>query len=421
MLKKSSVIKIIVFVILCSFISFFAGYFVSVATLVSWDNMFTRPLTDWFKPQYALFFEKNTVDLENIEAFNRVKDILNTRYYKPVDMNTLFGSAIKGITQGLGDPYSVYYTPEEMKKFLEDTSGNYVGIGILVNMDDKNLLTVSDVFPNSPAKLVGIFKGDKIIKVDNEDVTMITDADLIVKKIKGLAGTDVKITIYRPDIKDNKEFSIKRLAINVSYISSEVLDNNIGYIRIKQFDNDIAVDFKSHLNTLLSKEIKGLVIDLRDDPGGDYQEVVLICDMLLPKGLIVYVEDRAGNRQEEYSDAGELNLPMSVLVNGYSASASEILTAAIKDYGKGTIVGTKTFGKGLVQQIDTHFTNGGGLKYTIARYFTPSGVSIHGVGVMPDVEIELDEQFKTTPIEDIPHEKDNQLRKAVDEIMKDIP
>lgn len=421
MKSKNSLIKIIAIVLVFSVISFFAGYFVSVGTLVSWDNMMSRPITHWFRQQQAIFFDRDDVELDNIEAFNRVRDLLNTRYYKPVDINALFSGAIKGLAAGVQDPYTVYYSPEEMKQFWENTSGNYVGIGVLVNMDENSILTVAEVFPESPAKEVGIKKGDKIVKVDQEDVTLIRDADLIVKKIKGDPGTVVKITVYREGMKEYLEFDVTRQAINVSYISSEILKDNIGYIRIKQFDNDISQDFQNHLNSLLAQEIKGLVIDLRDNPGGDYKEVVRICDMLLPSGLIVYVEDRNGNRQEEFSDANQIDLPMSVLINGYSASASEILSAAIKDYGKGTLVGTKTFGKGLVQQIDAHFRNGGGLKYTIARYFTPSGVCIHDEGIEPDVEIMLDDEFRNTSIDDIPQDKDNQLQAAIQEVKKRMP
>lgn len=421
MKNKTTLIRTIAIILVCSAISFFAGYFVSVGTLVSWDVMLTRPLSAWFRQQYALFFDKDEVDIENIEAFNRVKDVLNARYYKPVDVNDLIEGAIKGLAAGVNDPYTVYYNPEEMKKFMEEASGNYEGIGVLVGMDENYILTVGDVFPGTPAKEVGIQKGDKIVKVDDEDVTAIRDIDLIVKKIKGPPGTVVKITVYREDIKDYIDFNVTRQAINVSYISSEILKDGIGYIRIKQFDNDISEDFRNHLNSLMAQGIKGVVIDLRDNPGGDYREVVRICDMLLPKGLIVYVEDRDGNRKEEFSDENYVDIPMSVLVNENSASASEILSAALKDYNRATLVGTRTFGKGLVQQVDTLFANGGGLKYTIARYFTPSGVCIHEVGVEPHVEVALDEAFKNKSIDDIPHDQDNQLQAALAEVRKRMP
>jgi carboxyl-terminal processing protease len=420
MRKRTTVILMVVLVIFCSAVSFFLGGIWSVGQLVSWDVFQSKPFADWFKPQYALFFDVEGLDLQTVQAFNRVKNILTDRYYEDLDINALFSSAIKGLAMGTDDPYTVYYNPEEMKKFQEDTSGNYVGIGVLVHMDENSLLTVSDVFPDSPAKGAGLKKGDKIVKVDNEDVTVYSDADLIVKRIKGKEGTSVKITVYRPDLNEYVDFVMTRKAINVSYISSEVLENQIGYVRIRQFDNDIAGDFAEHVNGLLAQGIKGLVIDVRDNPGGDYHQVVRICDMLLPKGLIVYMEYKDKSREEEFSDAGELNIPMSILVNGYSASASEILTAALKEYGKATVVGTQTFGKGLVQEI-IPINNGGGLKYTRARYFTPSGKSIHGDGVAPDVTIELDEKYKSTSIEDIPHDEDNQLQRAILEIEKKLP
>ncbi|HHU89974.1 MAG TPA: S41 family peptidase [Clostridiaceae bacterium] len=413
--KQRILLSVILPIILVA--AFFSGYFFSVIRLMSWDVFTSKPIKEWFKQQNAIYFDADQVDELNIEAFNRVKNVLENKYYQEVDFNEAFSIAIKGLSAGLKDPYTVYYTPEEMKSYLEGVSGNYVGIGVSVHMDENYLLTVADVFADSPAKEAGILKNDKIVKVDNEDVTTIRDADLIVKKIKGEPNTRVRITVYRPDESIYKEFELERRVINISWISSEVLDEGIGYIHIKQFDDDIYRDFEMHLNSLMANGIKGLIIDLRDNPGGSYYQVVQIADRIVPKGLIVYTEDRHKNRSEQFSDERELELPLAVLVNGYSASASEILAACIQDYGKGVIVGTKTYGKGLVQEIDTGFTNGGGLKYTKARYFTPSGRSIHGEGVMPDVELELSEEFNTTSIEDIPHDKDNQLKTAIAEVM----
>lgn len=414
--------KILLSVILpaCLVAVFFLGYFFSVIQLMSWDVFISKPINEWFKQQNAIYFDADQVDELNIEAFNKVKNVLENKYYKEVDFNEAFSHAIKGLSAGLDDPYTLYYTPEEMKAYLEGVSGNYVGIGVSVHMDENYLLTVADVFADSPAKEAGILKNDKIVKVDNEDVTTIRDADLIVKKIKGEPDTKVRITIYRPDERIYKEIELIRRVINISWISSEVLDEDIGYIHIKQFDDDIYRDFEVHLNNLMAKGIRGLVIDLRDNPGGSYYQVAQIADRIVPKGLIVYTEDRHKNRREQYSDERELEIPLAVLVNGYSASASEILAACVQDYDKGIIVGTKTFGKGLVQEIDIDFKNGGGLKYTKARYFTPSGKSIHGEGVIPDVEIELSEEFNTTSIEDIPHDKDNQLKIAIAEVMAKI-
>lgn len=417
-LRRKILISLVLLV--CFTAVFFAGYFFSVVNLMSWDVFSSRPIGDWFKPQFAIFFDKDQVDYKDIAAFNRVKNLLENQYYEEVDFYKTFSTAIKGLSAGVGDPYTMYYTPEEMKELWEDVSGNYVGIGVLVQLDENKLLTVIDVFAGSPAKEAGLQKNDKIINVNGEDVTTVGDADLIVKKIKGEPNTKVRITVYRPDENRQIDFEMERRYINISWISSEVLDNGIGYIYIQQFDNDIAKDFEEHLNALMAQGIKGLVIDLRDNPGGSYYQVVRIADRIVPKGVIVYTQDRANNREEQYSDERELEIPLAVLVNGYSASASEILAACIQDYGKGIIVGTKTFGKGLVQEIDDRFANGGGFKYTKARYFTPSGKSIHGEGVMPDIEIELNEEFATTAIEDIPHDRDAQLKAAIDALMKQI-
>jgi carboxyl-terminal processing protease len=417
-MKNKRILWTVVLVVVCSTIMFFAGYIASVVTMHSWEVFISKPLVEWFKPQYMLLFDEDDVDIRDINAYNRVKNVLEKRYYQAVDFTEIFNTSIKGLAAGLKDPYTLYLTPEEMKEFLEDTSGNYVGIGVSVHMDDNNLLTVADVFDNSPAKAGGIRKNDKIVKVDNEDVTQIHDADLIVKKIKGEAGTKVRITVYRPDSKSYLDFELERRPINVSYISSKILEDNIGYIRIKMFDDDIADDFEQHLNNLIAQGIKGLVIDLRDNPGGDYHQVIKIADRIVPKGLIVYTEDRQQRKEEEYSDARELNMPLSILINEYSASASEILAACVQDYGKGVLVGTTSFGKGLVQAIDTLFPNGGGLKYTMARYFTPSGKCIHEEGVHPDIEVTLNEELRSTAIEDIPYERDAQLKVAVEEVMK---
>lgn len=401
-------------------LAFFIGYFSSVITMVSWDVFANKPIISWFKQQNAIFLSEDNVDVENIEAYNKVKSVLEKNYYKEVDFNEAFSTSIKGLAAGLDDPYTVYFDPEEMRDYLEGVSGNYVGIGISVHMDENLLLNVADVFTDSPAKNMGLLKNDKIVKVDNEDITGITEADLIVKKIKGPANTKVRIQVYRPSINDYLDFEIERQFINISWIYSEIIDDDIGYIYIKQFDDDIAQDFETHLDELMDQGIKGLVIDLRDNPGGAYYQVVRIADRIVPQGVIVYTEDRQQNRNEQYSDGRELEIPLAILINGYSASASEILAACVQDYSKGVLVGTQTYGKGLVQEIDLDFANGGGLKYTKARYFTPSGESIHGKGVTPDIDIELSEEFMNTSIEDIPHEKDNQLQSAIRELEKTI-
>lgn len=399
---------------------FMSGFLFAIERMVSLEGLASRPLSGWFKPQTAILLESSGIDPNETAAFNRVLGLLKSRYYKKVDENVLLDSAIKGIAAGTGDPYTTYFTPDEMKSFLETTSGNYVGIGVSVSMDEKSLLTIAELFPKSPALAAGLKIGDKIVKVNGEDVTAITESSLIIKKIKGEAGTEVTIQIFRPDDGEYHDFTMKREAINVPNISGKMLQDNIAYIRLSQFDGDIARTFYDLYNSLSTQGAKALIIDLRYNPGGDYGQVVAIADMLLPEGLIVYTEDRNGKREEKRSDAAALNVPMAVLVNGFSASASEILSAALQDYKKAVVIGEKTFGKGLVQTIDTGFPNGAGLKYTISTYYSPKGHNIQHEGVKPDIGVKLDEAYKSTPLADIPEGKDNQLSAAIAELRKQM-
>lgn len=392
----------------------FAIICVLVAIAFFAAGFFAYSFVNLLNPKYTIQFSQD-VSRENIINFNQVKSMLIKNYYQPVDENVLLEGAIQGMAEAMKDPYTVYYTPDQMKDFREKAEGTYVGIGVTVFMDEDEILTVNETFAGSPAKAVGMRIGDKIVKVDGEDVTALKDSDLIVQKIRGVPDTHVEVIVYRPEINDYITFDIVRQVINLVYIESEMLEDNIGYVQLKLFDEDMAMDFANHVNTLIRGGAKGLIIDLRNNPGGDYSQVVRMADMLVPSGLIVYTEDRSGRRQEERSDANELKLPMIVLINEYSASASEILSAAIKDYKKGTIIGKTTFGKGLVQQV-IELEGGAGLKVTISRYYTPSGVCIHGIGVTPDIEVENDEQYQYYSVEDIPEGEDKQLARAIEEV-----
>jgi carboxyl-terminal processing protease len=364
-------------------------------------------------------FDKNEVDKGSVEKFGQIKGILKNTYYDKVDENKLLEGAISGMTDSLKDPYTVYFTKEQMSSFSERTEGEYVGIGMNVMMDNDGILTIVEAFEGSPAKKAGLTKGDKIVKVDGKDVTSIKDENLIIKMIKGKENTSVKISIYRPSEEKSMDLDIIRKKIKVSNIKWEILEGNIGYIRILMFDNDAYSYFSKGLSELIDKGIKGLIIDLRDDPGGDYEQVVEIADSLLPKGLIVYTEDKNKKRDEKLSDDRQFTRPMAVLVNGNSASACEVLSGAIKDHNKGKLIGTKTFGKGLVQQV-YGFKDGSGLKVTVSRYFTPSGKCIQGIGIEPDIKVEPLEEYKDYPVSHIPREKDVQFKKAVEYIKGQI-
>lgn len=394
----------IALVLVTAVISFTAG----AAVLYGWYNLY---------PRYEIPFDSKSVSLDNIKKFSQVRSLLKDRYYENVDENALVEGAVSGMADALKDPYTVYFTKDQMKAFTEKTEGSYVGIGVNITMDNNGLLTIIEPFEDSPALKAGIKKDDKIVKVDDTDVTALRDENMIISMIKGQENTKVKVTVFRPSTGKYIDMEMVRKKIKIVNIKSEVLSNNLGYIKLSTFDSEIASDFEKHLKGLLARNIQGLIIDVRDNPGGSYEQVVAIADRLLPKALIVYTEDRNKVRSEKNSDDKELGLPVSILINGNSASASEILAGALKDNKKGTLVGTKTFGKGLVQEVRT-LSDGSGLKLTIARYFTPSGVCIQGIGIQPDVVVELPEKYKDLPVSQVPKEEDTQLKKAIEVLTK---
>lgn len=369
--------------------------------------------------QYGITFDKKDVKKENVIKFNRVKSILSQKYYETVNQNSLLEGAVSGMTSSLKDPYTVYFTKEQMEQFNEKTEGGYVGIGINVVMDNSGILNVVESYEDSPAEKAGMQKGDKIIKVDGKDVTSIKDEDMIIKMIRGKEGSTVKITVYRESAEKSLDFEVERRKIKVTNITHNMLANKIGYIKIIMFDSDVADYFEKYVAELLDRGMKGLIIDVRDNPGGSYEQVVKIADRLLPKGLIVYTEDKQKRREEQISDSQELNVPIAVLVNGNSASASEVLSGALKDHKKAVLIGTKTFGKGLVQEV-YQLDDGSGLKLTVARYFTPAGKCIQGIGISPDIEMEPMEQYKESVVSEIPEKDDVQLQRAVSYLKEKI-
>lgn len=367
--------------------------------------------------RYSLAFEKSSVSRETIKKFNEARSILQNSYYENIDTNNLVEGAISGMTDSLKDPYTVYYNKEQMKWFMDmqkNTENEYVGVGLPIMLDKNGIITVLEPFDDSPAKAAGIKQGDKILKIDGKDITGIKDEALVASMIKGKENTETVLTILRESESSTIDVRVVRKKIIAKLnIRSEMIDNNIAYIKLKMFDENISKNFISQLNKLVDEGAKSLIIDVRDNPGGLYNEVVALSDRILPKGTIVYTEDRKGEKVVQSSDANQLDIPIVVLTNGNSASASEILAGAIKDFKKGTLIGTKTFGKGLVQST-YGFDDGTGLKVTIARYFTPSGVCIHGEGIKPDIEVNLDDKYKDTSASAIPREDDLQLQKAIE-------
>ena len=310
---------------------------------------------------------------------------INEDFYKKPDKDMLETGIYKGLFAGLGDVYSAYYTKDEMKQLLEASSGKYVGVGMTVGADkETGRIRVESTFDKSPAKEAGIQKGDFIVRVDGKSYTY-QEMDIAVKNMRGKAGTSVKISLIRANRPIEK--TVVRRQITIQTIESRVLENNLGYISIKSFDEDTADDFRSALKNLEAKNIKGLIVDVRDDGGGLLDVVENIADRLLGKAVIVYTQDNKGNKEYlRSSDKEKISIPIVVLTNGNSASASEILTGAILDNKAGISVGTTTYGKGLVQQV-VPLRDGTGYKLTTAQYFTPNGSYINEKGIKPTIEV----------------------------------
>jgi carboxyl-terminal processing protease len=367
-------------------------------------------------PFYRIFNFNNRIN--QYAKLNQVKEIIKKYYVEPVEEDELMEGAVEGIAAAVGDPYTVYMDKKAYADFNTQTHGSYAGIGVVVSVDPKdNLITVVAPFEDTPGERAGILPGDKIIKVNGKEVWG-DKLDEAVSMMKGPKNTEVTITIVRKNLPQPKDITIKRDIIVLQTVKHKVINDNIGYIRITMFDEKTSKDFNTALDDLYRQNIKGLIIDLRDNPGGLLDQVVKIADRLIPEGIIVYTEDRNKNRDTKYSDKEEIKIPLAVLINEGSASASEILSGAVQDHKKGVLVGTKTFGKGLVQSI-FELGDGSALKVTISKYYTPKGTSIQGVGVQPDVVIDLPEELKTN-ISQLKEEDDVQLKKAIEVVKQDM-
>ena len=314
-----------------------------------------------------------------------------------------------GLVAGLGDPYAAYYNEEETQSMLDSSSGNYCGIGAVFSQNlVTGVITVTRVYEGCPSYEAGLLPEDILYQVEGEDVTG-QDLTNVVTKIKGEEGTEVTLTMIRGE--ETIDFTMKRQMIEVPTIEHEMLENQVGYIMITEFDGVTDEQFQTALTELQNQGMKKLVIDLRNNGGGSVESVCNIADELLPEGAIVYTEYKGKEREARNSDAECINFPMSVIINGASASASEILSGALQDYGVATIVGTQSYGKGIVQSI-LDLQDGTALKLTTAKYYTPNGNDIHGVGITPDVEIDLPEELKTEVT--LSFEEDVQLQKAIE-------
>ena len=350
------------------------------------------------------------------EKMEEIQSLINRYYLNEVDQQQVEDLIYTGLIYGLDDPYAAYYTKEEYQSLMDSSSGSYCGIGAMFSQDmTTGIITVVRVYEGFPAMEAGMQPGDILFAVEGEEATG-QDLSKLVSNIKGEEGTLVQLTMVREGETDYVELEVERRPIEIPTVEAELLEDGIGYIAVSEFDLVTSEQFALALENLQAQGMEGLILDLRDNGGGVVQAVVEMADLLLPEGLIVYTEDKNGTRSEAHSDAEHyFDQPLVVLVNGNSASASEILAGAIKDYEIGTLVGTQTYGKGIVQQ-SFRLSDGTALKLTISKYYTPEGNDIHGVGIAPDVEVELTKELQNQAV--IAHEEDNQLQKAL-EVLKE--
>ncbi len=351
---------------------------------------------------------------EIVDKVQLLEAYISRFYLDNMDKEKIKEKIYKGVMESLEDPYSVYYTEEEYKSLMESNQGKYVGIGAYVSQDiQTGIITITKPFENGPAYKAGILPGDIIYKIDGESVEQ-KEITEVVAEMKGIAGTKVNVEVIREGEIKPLTFTVTRADIEVPTIEYEMLENKVGYIKVTEFDEVTATQFREAVDDLEKKAMTGLVIDLRDNPGGMLTTVVDMLDRIVGKGLLLSTKDKNGEGSEyKATDPDKLTVPLCVLINKNSASASEVFAGAVQDYKVGTLVGTTSFGKGIVQSI-MPLKDGSAIKVTVAHYYTPEGRDIHKVGVTPDVEVELDEEAAKMPV--IPKDKDNQLQKAIESL-----
>ncbi len=393
--KRKAIIGAIIIVILTTTFNFTVG------------NIITSPLGFGYAMQKS--------EYRQYEKLLSLKNYLEKNYYKELDEEKLIEGAIKGMFESIGDPYTLYMDSKEYGDLMTRTQGTYGGIGVIVTPGEDGYVTVVSPIEDTPGEKAGLIPGDRILSVNGEAI-FADKLEQAVDLMKGEPGTEMILSISRDSKEKAFDVKITREEIRLKTVRSEVIEGDIGYIRISMFDEQTAKDFKEHLQSLKKKKLEGIVLDLRNNPGGLLDECVEIADEILGEQVIVYTEDRNGNRKIERSDKRQLELPLTVLVNEGSASASEILAGAIKDGHKGKIIGTTTFGKGLVQQVRP-LNDGTGFKFTVSEYFTPNGTNIHGTGIIPDIIVELPEELENEDA--IEFYEDTQLKKAIEVLRKE--
>lgn len=364
--------------------------------------------------QKMLFPKGNALsDVKTVQKLNYLEELIDKEYLDEKDESSLREGLYAGLLAGLKDPYSTYYTAEQYKELNTSNEGSYVGIGAVLQKDDAGGAKIIQLYEGGPGEQAGLKKGDVIKAVDGADVTDKETSD-IASMVRDSEKDSVMLTIQRENEEKTRDVKVEIRDVEIQTVSHEMLSEDTGYIRISEFSEVTSDQYKKAFADLKDQGMKKLVVDLRDNPGGLLTAVCGVLRQILPEGLIVYTEDKNGKREEETCDGkNKLDMPLAVLVNGNSASASEIFAGAVKDYGIGTIVGTTTYGKGVVQTIHS-LTDGSAVKITIAKYFTPKGNDINKKGINPDVEAELSGDI--TDWTELTHKEDTQLQTALKEI-----
>lgn len=347
-----------------------------------------------------------------------IQSYLDKYYVDELDEGQVEEMLYAGMMAGVGDRYTYYLTEDSLDQYMENSNGNFDGVGIEVYSTQEGEVIISSVMAGQPAEKAGMMAGDVIIGVDGEDMRGKVISD-VAAKIRGKHGTEVTIQVLRRSTGETLEFTMERTTVVLESVSSRMIDGTIGYISLTGFKENTYTQFKEALDALQEAGMKGLILDLRDNPGGLVKSVYEIGEELLPEGTMVYTLDKNENRNDLKCDGEYLDIPLVVLVNENSASASEIFAGAVKDTGRGTLVGTQTFGKGLVQRLFT-LPDGSGLNITIQKYYTPNGTSIHGVGIEPDEVVQLPEKYLSTALTEIPAGEDIQLQKGIETLQREI-
>lgn len=355
-------------------------------------------------------------DNSRVQKLEYLEDLIDTYYLEDKDEDELAEGMYAGLIYGLGDPYSRYYTAKEYQEENTSSQGSYVGIGVVMQENTEGGVQIVQCYEGGPGEEAGLKEGDVISAVDGQDITESSVSE-VASMIRASDAKSTILTVHRENVDEPLTITVPITDVELPSVFHEMLDSKIGYIRITEFKGVTVEQYKTAFQDLKNQGMEKMIVDLRDNPGGLLDSVCDILRQILPEGLIVYTEDKNGNREEETCDGeNALDMPLAVLVNENSASASEIFAGAVKDYGIGTIVGTTTYGKGIVQSIRT-LSDGSAVKLTVSKYYTPKGNNIHKTGITPDVEEKLDTNLLNKS--DYSHEEDNQLQKAIQVLESD--